>query len=157
MQEEENTKLKYVIIQLQVTGAGNNSATTVDIPAPTTTCDTSGISMNTTRSNPDNPVIVNDVSFREESSDSEAFFQYQPRCRRKLTKLTKRQRKRNTISSATSGGGIRSVKGKTNTTTTDMYIRGVHSSHSTSDVTERIHNMVIVIRYPVQVLSCKDS
>jgi len=89
MQKEENTKLKYAITQLQVTGAGNISATTVDIPAPTTTCDTFGISMNTTRSNPDNPVIVNDVRFREESSDSEAFFQYQPRCRRKLTKLTK--------------------------------------------------------------------
>ena len=38
-----------------------------------------------------------------------------------------------------------------------MYIGGVHSSHSTSDITEHIQNMGIVIKHQVQVLSRKDS
>jgi hypothetical protein len=162
--EDENTKLRYVITQLQDSVEGNNSVSTVDIPAPTTTSDTSDVRTTTAGSNPDTPLIVSDVSSSDESSDSDAGssnFQYQSRYRKKLTKLNKKQKKQNTISSATSAhpsvGGIRSARGNTNTGITDMYIGGVHSSHSASDITEHIQSMGIVIRHPVQVLSRKDS
>ncbi|KAK2146037.1 hypothetical protein LSH36_638g01022 [Paralvinella palmiformis] len=141
--EDENVKLKSVITELQDIEDGNTAASKVDIPAQ---------SITSVGSNPDATVIISDISSSEEFSDSDADssnFQYQFRYRKKLTKLNKRQKKQNTISCATSAqpsaGGIRSARGNTNTTITDMYIGGVHSSHSTSDITEHIQNMGFVI------------
>ena len=153
--EDENVKLKSVITELQDIEDGNTAASKVDIPAQ---------SITSVGSNPDATVIISDISSSEEFSDSDADssnFQYQFRYRKKLTKLNKRQKKQNTISCATSAqpsaGGIRSARGNTNTAITYMYIGGVHSSHSTSDITEHIQNMGFVIIHQVRELSRKDS
>ena len=161
--EEENLKLKQHIIQLDNGGVSNPISTDVaqDHALASGSSDSHTITAGDT---PDTPIIVSD-----ESSDSEADvsnFQYQSQYKKKVNRLNKKKKKHEqaTASSVVSTklpvGGIRSAKSDNyshNNSISDMYIGGVHPSHSCSDITEHIKNMGIVIKRPVQVLSQKDS
>ena len=161
--EEENLKLKQHIIQLD--NGGVNNLTSTDVAQDhVSTSSSSDSHTSTAGDTPDTPIIVSD-----ESSDSEADvsnFQYQSQYKKKVNRLNKKKKKHEqaTASSVVSTKlpvrGIRSAKSDNyshNNSISDMYIGGVHPSHSCSDITEHIKNMGVVIKRPVQVLSQKDS